>query len=266
MSRKSWVELKNIETWIGDKKVIKELSLSLYLQESTVILGPNGSGKSSIINLISRELYPVIKDDLEISFFQSKHYKLEDLRKKISIVSTSVWDRTNKGSDVLSIVHSGTEGKMGNLSSHTRTDETNRNVKSCIVRMGLVGLQKELFGRLSEGQKKKVLIARALVSNPEVVVLDEPMNMLDLKALHGLMKIQRELISNGITLLIATHRIDTIVPEIKRILLVSEGRIIQDGTPKEILTSYNISSLYKTPVEVHHINDYWNVIPITKKT
>ena len=114
---------------------------------------------------------------------------------------------------------------------------------------------------LSDGQKRRLLIARALVHEPEVLVLDEPSRALDLKACHQLLSTLRQLCRQGTTVVQVTHRIDTIVPEMQRVLFLSGGQIVGDGAPDEMLQETPLSTLFDTPLQVVHAGGFRQVLP-----
>ena len=105
------------------------------------------------------------------------------------------------------------------------------------------------------------MIARALVHQPEVLVLDEPSRALDLQACHQLLAILRRLIQGGSTVVQVTHRVDTIVPEMERVLFLAQGRIVGDGTPREMLQPAELSELFNTPLNVVEVQGFRQVLP-----
>ena len=127
--------------------------------------------------------------------------------------------------------------------------------------LGLIGLIDERFGQLSEGQRRRLLVARALVHGPEVLVLDEPTNALDLKAKHQFLSLLRHLASTGTTLLLVTHQIESIVPEISRCVLIDQGQVVGDGPSDQVLMSQPLSELFGTPLQVLQANGYRQVLP-----
>ncbi|MGL6134349.1 MAG: AAA family ATPase, partial [Prochlorococcaceae cyanobacterium] len=112
-----------------------------------------------------------------------------------------------------------------------------------------------------DGQRRRLLLARALVHGPEVLVLDEPTNGLDLQARHQLLGMLRDLARSGTTLLLVTHQIEAIIPEIRRAVLLREGRVVGDGTVEELLRDGPLSELFDTPLRVCSANGYRQVLP-----
>jgi iron complex transport system ATP-binding protein len=136
-----------------------------------------------------------------------------------------------------------------------------QRVAELMDQLGLLELAKERFGHLSEGQRRRLLIARALVHKPDVLVLDEPTNALDLKARHQLLELMRKLSCGGTTLLLVTHQIEAVIPEIQRCVMLKAGQLMADGPCDQVLTSPNLSALFETPLQLLSANGYRQVLP-----
>ena len=130
-----------------------------------------------------------------------------------------------------------------------------------LKQLGLEAIAEQRFGQLSDGQRRRLMIARALVHSPEVLVLDEPSRALDLKAAHQLLQTLRQLCRNGTTVVQVTHRIDTIVPEMQRVLFLDGGTVVGDGSPAQMLTAERLSALFDTDLTVVEANGYRQVLP-----
>ena len=136
-----------------------------------------------------------------------------------------------------------------------------QRVAQLMEQLGLLELGTERFGQLSEGQRRRLLIARALVHKPDVLVLDEPTNALDLKARHQLLELMRQLSRSGTTLLLVTHQIEAVIPEIQRCVMLKAGKLMADGSCNQVLTSSNVSALFETPLQLLQANGYRQVLP-----
>ena len=145
--------------------------------------------------------------------------------------------------------------------SHEHWDQA----RDLLDRLQLHSIRERCYGELSDGQRRRLLIARALVHKPEVLVLDEPSRALDLHACHQLLAILRGLIRAGTTVMQVTHRVDTIVPEMDRVLFLDGGTIVKSGSPNELLKSKELSQLFKTPLEVVVKNGFHQVLPGAQK-
>ncbi len=256
-----YLDLQSIEAYLGPRTVFDNLSLTLHLGEQTVILGPNGSGKSSLIKLLSREIYPVVKPGSWLKIFGEERVNLWDLRSRIGLVSPDL--QANYGASVLArdVVLSGFFGSMGLGRSHQATPRQRQRSSELLVQLDLEPLADRPYGQLSDGQKRRLLLARALVHHPEVLVLDEPTNGLDLKAKHQLLQILRQLAQAGTTLLLVTHQIEAIIPEINHCVLLRQGQIVGEGTCDDLLQDGPLSALFGTPLRVIEAHGYRQVLP-----
>lgn len=256
-----WCELKNVTACRGLRPVLLHLSLELRVGEHTVILGPNGSGKSSLIKLISREIYPVVQPETGLWLFGSETVNLWGLRRRLGLVSPDLQAHYRPGVSGHDVVLSGFFGSVGLGRGHEATAAEQRRVTELMEELGLSDLAGEPFGQLSDGQRRRLLLARALVHAPEVLVLDEPTNGLDLKARHQLLALLRQLAQGGTTLLLVTHQIEAIVPEIRRCLLLKQGQVVGDGPVDSLLRAGPLSTLFETPLQVVSRAGYHQVMP-----
>ena len=256
-----YLELQAVEAWLGPRRVFEDLSLRLCRGEHTVVLGPNGSGKSSLVKLLSRELYPVVRPGSWVRIFGSETVNLWELRGRIGLVSQDLQAAYAGRVPADDVVLSGFFGSVGIGRSQVASAEQHRRVTELMERLGLAELAGRPFAQLSDGQRRRLLLARALVHGPEVLVLDEPTNGLDLKARHQLLAILRDLARSGTTLLLVTHQIEAILPEISRCVLLRDGRVVGDGPAEALLRDAPLSDLFATPLRVCEANGYRQVVP-----
>ncbi|MEX1317686.1 MAG: ATP-binding cassette domain-containing protein, partial [Synechococcaceae cyanobacterium] len=236
-----YLELQAVEAWLGPRQVFTDLCLHLHRGEHTVILGPNGSGKSSLVKLLSRELYPVVKPGSWLRIFGSTTVNLWELRGRLGLVSPDLQAGYRPQVRATDVVLSGFFGSVGIGRSQEPTAAMAARVAALMEQLGLADLAERPFGQLSDGQRRRLLLARALVHHPEVLVLDEPTNGLDLQARHQLLAILRDLARAGTTLLLVTHQIEAIIPEIRRAVLLRAGRVVGDGPVEELLRDAPLS-------------------------
>ncbi|MEO1002113.1 MAG: ATP-binding cassette domain-containing protein [Cyanobacteria bacterium J06638_7] len=257
----AYLELQAVEAWLGPRPVFRDLSLSLRRGEHTVILGPNGSGKSALVKLLSRELYPVVKPGSWLRIFGSATVNLWELRRRIGLLSSDLQAGYRPQVRAADVVLSGFFGSLGIGRSQQPTVAMAERVAALMAQLGLEDLAARPFGQLSDGQRRRLLLARALVHRPEVLVLDEPTNGLDLQARHQLLAILRQLAGAGTTLLLVTHQIEAIIPEIRRAVLLRSGQVMADGPVEELLRDGPLSELFATPLRVCGANGYRQVLP-----
>ena len=261
MRSESWLEIANGEAWRSGRPVLRDLNLKLWLGESTTILGPNGAGKSSLVKLIDRSLHPIVEPQAHLRLFGQNSVNLWDLRRRIGVVSTELEQRFPPTAPALEVVLSGLFGSMRLGFDQRPTPDQHNHADSLMQQLGLGPISHQAYAELSDGQRRRLLIARALVHGPEVLVLDEPSRALDLRACHQLMGCLQRLCRNGTTVVQVTHRIDTIIPEMKRVLFLKDGRICGDGPPETMLIGSQLSQLFSTPLTVVESGGFRQVLP-----
>ena len=256
-----YLELEQVEAWLGGRPVFENLSLRLNLGEHTVVLGPNGSGKSSLIRLLCRELYPVVKPGSSLRIFGSTTVRLSELRQRIGVLSSDLEARCHPQLRPLDLLLSAFVGAVGLGRHHQVTPQQRQRAAQLMDQLHLDTFAERRFGELSDGQRRRVLLARAVIHEPELLVLDEPTNGLDLRARFALLASLRELASSGTTLLMVTHQIETILPEIQRVLLLQQGQLLAAGPPQALLQAGPLSQLFATPLQVLEHRGWRQVLP-----
>ena len=256
-----WFEARQVDAWLSGRPVIHQLNLTLELGQSTTVLGPNGAGKSTLVKLIERSLHPIVQADAHLKLFGSETVNLWQLRRRLGVVTTELETRFPPGVEARDVVLSGLFGSMRLGRDQSPEAWQIAATRALLERLDLNTIADQPFGQLSDGQRRHLMIARALVHAPEVLVLDEPSRALDLKACHQLLRTLRELCRSGTTVVQVTHRIDTIIPEMQRVVFVDGGTIVKNGSTAELLRSKELSELFKTPLEVVEKNGFRQVLP-----
>lgn len=256
-----YLELRAVDAWLGPRLVFENLSLTLRQGENTAILGPNGAGKSALIKLLSREIYPVVKPGSSLRIFGSSTVNLWDLRSRIGLVSSDLQAGYPGAVVAADVVLSGFFGSAGIGRSQRPSPSQRERVGDLLERLALGDLAARPFRELSDGQRRRLLLARALVHEPDVLVLDEPTNGLDLRARHQLLAILSRLARAGTSLLLVTHQIESIIPEISRCVLLRQGKVVGDGASADLLRAGPLSELFDTPLQVWSASGYHQVLP-----
>lgn len=255
-------ELNNITAFRGDRKVLENFNLTLHEGESVAILGPNGCGKSTLLKLLTREIYHVDKPESSLLIKGQDRINLMQLREWLGVVSQDLqefYTPYTKGRDV---VASGLLGAIGVHDHLQLTEHQQQRVDEVIEQLGLAYLNDTMFQRLSTGQQRRLLLARALIHNPSTVIFDEPTNSLDLQASFELIATMRELVQSGTNLLIATHHVQEVVPEIDRIIFMKAGKIMADGDKTTLLTAENLSELYGVKLKLMVQDGFYHAYPV----
>ena len=262
-SSAAWLDLKAVEAWISTKCVFHDLTLQLWEGEHTAVLGPNGSGKSTLVRLIDRSIHPVVKPGSSLQLFGSERPRQWELRQRIGLVSAELEQRVPPLVSGRDLVLSAYFGCVGLRRDQIPTEQQLTRADHLLEQLNLQNLSDEPFLRLSDGQKRRILIARALVHQPDVLVLDEPTNALDLKAKHDVLGCLRQLCSSGTTVVMITHQVETLIPEIERVICLKQGAIVADGRCDSILSGPQLTDLFDTPLQVIASGGYRQVLPLS---
>ena len=246
----------------GAARVLRNLSLRIPLGQHTVILGPNGCGKSTFIKLINRELYPLAREgDAPVRVFGLRRWNVAELRTRLGVV-TSDLTRDLQDMPHLRVEEAVLTGFFSSfvIPPHREVDATMRaQARQALAQVNATALADRQVAELSTGEMRRVLIARALVHAPEALLLDEPTAGLDLIAQRHFLSLLRDLAKQGITLVLVTHHLEEIVPEFERVILLSNGDIVADGAPGDVLTSEHLSAAYGGPLQVRREGDRFEI-------
>jgi iron complex transport system ATP-binding protein len=259
------LELHNLSSMRGGARVLHDLSLRILPGQHTAILGPNGSGKSSLMRLLMLEDRPLPSDGTPpLRLFGRANWDLMELRTRLGVVTgdldASFGINTSRGRvRGLDVALSGLFGSQGVFSHYDVTDEMRASASEALTRVKASHLTTKLLNEMSAGERRRVLIARALVTRPEALLLDEPTNGLDMVSRQRFMESIRELARHGTTTILVTHHVEEVVPEIDRVVLLRAGRIAFDGSAAEALTASRLEFVFGAPVEVTSDAGYFHV-------
>ena len=245
----------------GGARILDDLSLIIALGEHTAIVGPNGSGKSSLIKLITRQHYPLAGADgrPRISLFGRERWDVFELRTLLGIVSadlhqTFVNDGALTGREV---IQSGFFASQGLAKHHQVTPAMRERAQEALDLMEAAPLAGKPMAQMSTGEARRILIARALVHDPRALLLDEPTTGLDLIARRRFLETLRGIARRGTTIILVTHHIEEILPEIGRVVLMRGGAVFRDGPKEDVLTPPNLSALFGAPVQIREEAGYY---------
>ena len=250
-----FLDFANITVFRGNKKVLDSVSLKIESGEHAAILGPNGSGKSSLIRTITRENYPVLREGRRYRIFGNEIWDVRDLRYMLGIVSHELQFTFTRDVTGREAVLSGFFSSVG-LFRNEITGEMRDKTDEIMDLLGIKGLAERPLSRMSTGEARRFLIARALVHSPEALILDEPTSGLDLHSQHYFRTAIRRIAESGTAVIMVTHNIHDIIPEISRVIMLKNGEIYGDGPKNEILTGNAISGLFDVPVSIRE-EDGW---------
>ncbi|WP_292368738.1 ABC transporter ATP-binding protein [Methanoregula sp. UBA64] len=251
------IEFANVTVIKGENRVLDNVSLAIKEGENIAILGPNGAGKSSLIKAITREYYPVVSDQpVTFKVHGEETWDVFSLKSTIGIVSNDLqytFTRTITGREV---ILSGFFSSIG-LFNHVVTPEMEKKTDEIMHFLSVERLADRPLNAMSSGEARRFLIGRALVFSPATLILDEPTNSLDLEALHAFREILRKIAQSGTSIILVTHNLHDIIPEIARVVMVKNGRICGDGPKEEMLTDAAIGRLFSVPIHVVSENGWY---------
>ncbi len=244
------LHFQNVSVRRGDRLAVTNLNLRVETDEHLAILGPNGSGKSTLLKLLTRECYPLLRPDSFLRILGEERWNLFDLRSKLGIVTNDLMAQCTRDITGRELVLSGFFGSIGLPPNQRVTDQQEGIAVSSMKRVGAEMLGDRWVDELSSGEARRLLLARALIHQPQTLLLDEPTTSLDLAAQRDFRERLQQLAVEGTSLLLVTHHLEEIVPEIQRIVLLRQGMIVGDGPKAEVLTSACMSELFGAPVQV----------------
>jgi iron complex transport system ATP-binding protein len=257
------LNLQNARVWRGDTLALRNISLTLESGVSVAILGPNGAGKSTLLKLLTGEVRAEADAASCCCLFGEECWSLEEIRHRMGVVMPEEVSRFHPDEMTRDAVLSSLRGAYGRTREMRFTKADQARARRAMDQMQVGKLADRSFGGLSSGERRRILISRALVHDPEVLVLDEPSTALDFAAALQLTSTLRELVGGGRDLILVTHHPGEILPEMERVILLKNGEIFADGKKRKILTSKNLSELYQVPMHVNWSDGWCDVRAIS---
>jgi len=254
------LEIESASVLRGGRRALDGVSLRIEEGQHTAILGPNGSGKSTLMALITRDLYPLHGGRVSVRGEDRGH--IRDLRSLIGVVSPALHsDLTGESGGrlhVLSAVAASFFGARGLSRAHALDRDMHRRTEEALEQVGATHLLARELATLSSGEARRVLIARALVHRPKALVLDEPCQGLDPGSRRRFLEDLRALARAGTTLIIVTHHVEEVLPEIAQVVLLKDGRILSTGSAQEMIDSNRLSELFDAPALVERRGEWYS--------
>lgn len=234
------------------------LSLRIESGEHVAILGPNGSGKSTLIKTITRECYPLVSPQSKLRILGQENWNIFELRSHIGLVSNDLMAQCTRDITGRELVLSGFFGSIGIWPNHLVSEEMEQSSLEAMQQLEVQHLATRWLDELSSGEARRLLIARSLIHRPSTLLLDEPTTSLDLPTLREVRSHLSLLAREGVGLLLVTHHLDDIVPEIDRVVLLAHGAVAGDGPKEEMLTSTRLSEVFRAPLEIYKRDGYYH--------
>jgi len=257
-NRTSLIEYRNVIVSQNNRVVLNGITLAINCGEHVAILGPNGAGKSFLIRTITRECYPHAGvPDSYVRILGREEWNVFELRSLLGIVSDGLAALCTRNFSCREIILSGFFSSIGIWPYHHVTPSMERKAKEIMALLEIAHLAERKMNEISTGETRRTLIGRALVHDPQALVLDEPAASLDFHAAHKLRNMLSKIASAGTSIIMVTHNTLDIIPEIERVILLKDGRVFSDGTKEKMLTSKTLSHLFDTPLEVVKRDGYY---------
>jgi iron complex transport system ATP-binding protein len=263
------LELTDATVVKDDRTVLDGLTLTIREGEHTAILGPNGAGKSLLVSLLTHYERPLarIEGIPPVRVFGEDDWNVFELRRQLGIISSDLH---------LHFVAGNSEGRIrgeaavlsGFLASHgvlrygAITDDMRKRAADALAMVGASHLASRWLDQMSSGEARRVMLARVLATHPRALILDEPTTGLDLGARHAFMEQVRAIARAGTTIILVTHHLEEIIPEIARVVLLRAGRIVDDRPKAEMLTAEQLSHVFDVRVAIEQSGGYHYARPV----
>lgn len=254
------VQIENVTWEREDKVILQEVNWNIKQGQHWCLLGLNGSGKTTILNMINGYQWPTT-GSISVLGHRFGTYDLRVLRKEIGWVSTALQQKLYGTDDALHIVLSGREASIGVYDQPT--DQDIEKAMQLLSDLRCDYLANRAYQTLSQGEKQRVLVARALMNDPKLLILDEPCTGLDIIAREQLLDMIKTLSTQPDcpTLIYVTHHVEEILPCFSHTLLLKEGKVFAEGETSSVLTPETMGYFYEVPVQLKKENErYWLTI------
>jgi iron complex transport system ATP-binding protein len=253
------LDMRRVSVMRGERVVLHELDLRIGVGEHVAILGPNGCGKSTFIKTVTRECYPLARDGSAMTLLGRDRWNVFELRSALGIVSNDLMTTCTRDLTGLEVVLSGFFSSIGVWPNHEVTPEMREKAADILARLDASHLAERLVTEMSSGEARRMMIGRALVHDPKALIFDEPGNSLDVSAQHELGEIMRQLAAKGTGIILVTHHLADIIPEIERVVLMRAGRVVADGPKDEVLTETALAELFGVRVTLARRDGYYHL-------
>jgi iron complex transport system ATP-binding protein len=244
------LQIENLFLRRGEKWILQDVNWQIEKGQNWILFGLNGAGKTSLLNLLNAYTFPTNGKISVLGMEFGKTYLAERLRKQIGFVSSSLQQKFHQDDNAFEVVLSGAFASIGLY--ETPTDEMRNKAITFLKNLGCIDYANRNYETLSQGEKQRVLIARALMADPPLLILDEPTYGLDFIAREKLLESIEEIAKspNAPTMIYVTHHVEEILPVFNKTLLLKAGQVFASGDTTELITSEVLSTFFELPVSV----------------
>ena len=252
------LELTAVDFVRGNRIILSRVDWRVQSSERWVVLGPNGSGKTTLCRLASLYLHPT-RGSLDVLGQRLGRVDVRELRKHVGFTSAAVAAMLRPNLRVADVVVTGIHAALAPY-WHTYTADDHRKARDLLDRFGCLHVVDSEFGTLSSGERQRVLLARTLMSNPSLLLLDEPTAGLDLGGREDLVDLLAHLASDPAApaTIMVTHHVDEIPPGFTHMLLLKNGKVLAKGPLDETLTADRLSDCFGLPLRVERRDGRWS--------
>ncbi|MDQ8736684.1 ABC transporter ATP-binding protein [Paenibacillus sp. LHD-38] len=243
------IDIQNVSWDRSDKHILRNINWQVKDGEHWCLLGLNGSGKTTLLNMINGYIWPT-EGRMSVLGNPFGEFDLRELRKMIGWVSTSLQQKLYGSETAIKIVLS---GKFATIGLYDQTDaEDNERAEELMRSLGCTALINRTYDTLSQGERQRVLIARALMASPKLLILDEPCTGLDVFSREQLLQMIAAVANekHAPTIIYVTHHVEEILPCFTKTLLIKEGQVFAANDTTDVLTSELMSDFFSVPVEI----------------
>jgi iron complex transport system ATP-binding protein len=257
------IELEHVHVARGNSVVLHNVSLRIGRGEHVAILGPNGCGKSTLLKTMTCELYPLVKPEARVRLLGRERWDLTELKRRMGVVGPDLPGKPMLHTSGFDAVVTGFFSSSTLWPNLHVTDAMRERANEILTMVDAEGLRERPVGHMSAGQQRRVMIGRALAGasvdgEVQMLLLDEPSNALDLAAQHDLREMLRGLAQRSVTIVMITHHIADILPEMQRVVMMRDGRIVEDGQKSKLLTERRLSELFGREITVTERDGFSN--------
>lgn len=255
------LELSNVWVVREGTPILSAIDLDIYQGENVAVIGPNGSGKTTLIKLLRGDIYPFYDEEnpAVMRIFGMDRWNLFDIRQRMGVVSMDLQNRFRSDTTVFEVICSGYFNSLDVFRDRTVTEEMKTSVYEAAMTMGIEDLLGREIENLSLGEMRRALIARALVTGPSLLVLDEPMTGLDIVMKSKFRRMFDILTSQGVSIVMITHDLSDIPSSVTRVVAIKDGRILAQGPKSEVLTDSIMSDLFGQSIKVMEDNQSYQM-------